>query len=199
MSCSAISTSRSAGSRRMSPSRFFVKTTLPAPMNAILRHPLFAPSVRPLMNCRCSSAKTSDRRQRDQDRRRRDQVVVGEVGALQVRQRRGDRPLVAGAHQHDRPEEVVVDPGELERRERGQRRLAQRQDDPEELARDAGAVDPRRLAERRRDRLHVVRQHERAEARLERDVDRRSGRGSESYISPLPEIHVGRWMRRYSS
>ena len=37
---------------------------------------------------------------------------------------------------------------------------------------DAGAVDARSLAERLRDRLHVVREHERAEARLEGDVDR---------------------------
>ena len=37
--------------------------------------------------------------------------------------------LVAGPHQHQGPEEVVVDPGHLERREGGERRPRQRQDD----------------------------------------------------------------------
>ena len=44
MSWRAISTPRSAGRSRMSPSRFFVKTTLPAPTNAILVIPCSPPA-----------------------------------------------------------------------------------------------------------------------------------------------------------
>ena len=62
-------------------------------------------------------------------RGRRQLVVVGEEGALEVVEGRGDRPLVAGLHQQQGPEEVVVDERELERRQRREGRPAQRQDD----------------------------------------------------------------------
>ena len=136
------------------------------------RHPLFAPSVSPLTKCFWSTTKTSSVGIAVMQRSRREQVVVGEELALQVVQRRRDRALAAARDQDQRPEEVVVDEGELERRERGERRLAERQDDPEVLAHDPGAVDARGLGQRLRNRLHVVREHERAEARLEGDVDR---------------------------
>ena len=42
----------------------------------------------------------------------------------------------------------------------------------EVLPHDARAVDPGRLGQRLRNRLHVVGEHEGAEARLERHVDR---------------------------
>ena len=149
-----------------------VRVALGDVLQADAAHPLLAPSVRPLMKCRWSTAKTISVGSAASIAPGRDQVVVGEEDALEVVQRRRDRPLVTRLDQHDRPQEVVVDPRELERGQRRQRRPAERQDDPEELAHDARAVDPRRVAERLRDRLHVVREHERAEAGLERDVDR---------------------------
>ena len=81
MSCSAISTSRSSGKARMSPSRFFVKTTLPAPMNAIRghAHSLRRPEREAADELALQQREDDDRRQRDEHRRGGDQVVVGEV------------------------------------------------------------------------------------------------------------------------
>jgi hypothetical protein len=111
------------------------------------------------------------RGQRDEDRARGEQVVVGEELSAQVVERAGDGELVTVGEQHGRPEELVVDPGHLQRRQRGDRRPAQRQGELEELPRDVGAVDLGRLVDLVRDRLHVVAQHQRAEADLERRVD----------------------------
>ncbi len=74
-------------------------------------------------------------------------------------------------HQHRGPEELVVDPGHLEGGQRGQGRPAQGQGDAEELGGDAGPVDPGRLVHLVRQGLHVVAEHEGAEAGLEGDVD----------------------------
>ena len=69
-----------------------------------------------------------DRGQGDEERRRGQQVVVREERALEVVERGRDRPSVARLHQEQRPEEVVVDERELERREGREGRPAERQD-----------------------------------------------------------------------
>ena len=71
----------------------------------------------------------------------------------------------------ERPEEVVVDPRDLERREGRERRLGQRQDDALERGPDRRPVHQGSLVELLGQRLHVVAEHEGAEAQLERDVD----------------------------
>ena len=80
-------------------------------------------------------------RQGDDDRRRRDQVEVGRVLPVEDGDRRCDRTLVALVEEHRTPEEVVVQPRELQRGERRECGAGQRQDDLEELAHHAGAVD----------------------------------------------------------
>ncbi len=92
-------------------------------------------------------------------------------GALEIVEGRRDRPFVAGRHQDQGPEEVVVDERELEHRQGRQGRPAERQDHPPVDRPERGAVDEGRLGQLPRDRLHVVAQHERDEAGLEDDVD----------------------------
>ena len=135
-----------------------------------LAHPLLAPSVRPGDELLLQQDEDDDGRDGGEHRPGGEQVVVGEELAAQVLQGRRDRELVALAHEGDGPEEVVVDPGDLERGQRGQRRAAQRQDDLPELAQHAGAVHDGRLGQLLRERLHVVAQHEGAEPGLEGDV-----------------------------
>jgi alpha-galactosidase len=107
----------------------------------------------------------------DHDRPRRHQVVVGKELALQVVQGGRDRVLVAGPHEDEGPEEVVVHPGDLEDGQGGQRRPRQRHRDLPEDPPHRRPVDEGRLVQLDRQRPHVVAQHERTEPELERDVD----------------------------
>ena len=112
-------------------------------------------------------------RERHQHRPRREQVVVGEELPAQVVERTGDRELVAlPTEEHGRPEELVVDPGDLERGQRRKGRTDQGHGELPVLTPHAGAVDLGLLVDLVRQRLHVVAEHEGAEAHLEGDVDR---------------------------
>ena len=130
------------------------------------------PSVRPLMNCFCSAKNTISVGIATMIDAGRDQVVVHEELALQVVQGGRDRQLGPRLHQHQGPEEVVVDPRDLERREGGERGPRERQDDAPVGPPHARAVHDGGLVELLGQRLHVVAQHERTEAQLEGDVDR---------------------------
>ena len=133
--------------------------------------PLLAPSVRPLTNWRCRIRYTTSV----------GMATSTEPAAMRLSLVKNCPPRLASDEvigrsralvlQQHGPEEVVVHPRELQRGEGGERRLAQRHGDLPELAQHPGAVDHRRLADLGRQRLHVVAQHERAEAGLEGDVD----------------------------
>ena len=131
-------------------------------------HPFVEPSVRPATKCLCSTKNTSSTGSAASTEPADTQVVVGEELAAQVVQRAGDGQLAEVLDQHGRPEELVVDPGGLQHRERGQRRPDQRQGQLPELPGDARAVELGRLVDLERQRLHVVAQHEGAEARAGR-------------------------------
>jgi len=127
----------------MSPSRFFVKTTLPAPIEGNSRH-VVSPWLhegQSVDEVLLERDEHGDRRDRCHESTCRQQVVVGEELALEVVQGRCDRLMVAARGEDQRPQEVVVDEREFERCERRERRLAERQDDLEVLAQDARAVD----------------------------------------------------------
>ena len=135
------------------------------------RHPLVAPRVSPETNCFCRMKKTISGGSATTIDAGGDQVVVGEELAAQVVQRAGDRELVAALQQHGGPEELVVDPGHLEGRQRGQRRPAQRQGSWKNCRSTEAPSTCGRLVQLLGQRLHVVAQDERAEAGLERRVD----------------------------
>ena len=136
------------------------------------RHPLFAPSVSPLTKCFWRTTNTRSVGSAVISAPAASRLLSVKNSPWRLLQRRRDRVLAAGRDQDQGPEELVVDERELERRERRERRHAERQDDLEVLPHDACPVHPGRLAQRLRDRLHVVGEHEGAEARLERHVDR---------------------------
>ena len=79
--------------------------------------------------------------------------------------------LVAGGHQDQRPEEVVVDEGDLSVARAARAGCVRGRMTFSTSSRHRRAVDDRRLVQLVRQGLHVVAQHERAEAELECDVD----------------------------
>jgi hypothetical protein len=74
-------------------------------------------------------------------------------------------------HKDHGPEEVVVDPGELQRSQGSEGGQRQGHDDLRVLLPDPGAVDPGGFVQRLRQELHVVAEDEGAKAALECDVD----------------------------
>ena len=78
--------------------------------------------------------------------------------------------VLAGAEEHQRDEQVVPDPEELEDRERRERRHRHRQDQPPERREVAGAVDLGRLDDLLGQRGHVVAQDVDRQRHAEADV-----------------------------
>ena len=135
------------------------------------RHPLVDPRVSPETNCFCSTKNTISTG-------RATMIDPAATRLVSVKNwpRRLFSALVTGnlspaGHQHGGPEELVVDPGHLQGRQRRQGRADQRHGELPVLPPHAGAVHLGRLVDLVRQRLHVVAQHERAEPHLEGRVD----------------------------
>ena len=110
-------------------------------------------------------------RQCDEHGGGRNQVVISEELATEIGKGRGDRSIRALLFEHNGPEEVVINPGKFERRQRGQCRQGQWQDDLPILFPDPGTIDPRSFIQRFRQQFHVIAEHEGAKTTLKRDVD----------------------------
>src|SRR5690606_35642757 len=134
-----------------------------------------------------------EHRQRDDQRQeragRQDVDVAGELPHLRL-QPLGHR-LRLGVGEHQRDQQVVPHPQELEDAERGDRRAAQREDHPPEDRPLRAAVHPRRLEQVPRDRGEEVAQQEDRERQPERDVEQHhAGDGPEHLPVAEPDVPV---------
>src|SRR5215204_5115755 len=108
-----------------------------------------------------------DHRQHRHDVGGRDEVPLRVVGSLEGREPELQRERVlVGEDRHERPQEVVPGPQELNHGQRRERRQRQRDDDAQQDRQARGAVDARGLLELDRQRSEELREQEDTE-----DVD----------------------------
>src|SRR5918998_6465827 len=181
MSCSEISAPCSSGKLRVSVMRFLVKTTLPAPIKAILVIwvPLRCRIQVRLLQARAGDPLNEVALEEDEDqqyRHNRDQRHTHEASPVRVvltfHEAQAQSDGVGGAVlEHDQgPREVVPAPHEREDRQHRYHGPRERKDDPAEDREFPRAVEPGRLYQLVRDADHELPDHEDAE-RLRRPRD----------------------------